>query len=308
MRTTWVAWVLLAACDAELADAPDASEAADDRRRLNLVIDLPRVSFGDAGTVIVRGGAPQRRVAIGFADPGYDDCFTTHTCLTIPLTDAATGGLCMTNRRGAATCSVLWPYSLIPGSTARAWQPGVRRSVSNIFYLDVPFCGDGVIDNNEQCDDWNNWDYDGCSSYCQYEYAQCGNGQVEFGEECDDGNWYDGDGCSSACQWAYYAVCGNGQLESYEGCDDGNNQDYDGCDQYCSPEVSYGYCGDGNTVYPEDCDDGNQQDGDGCTSGCMYGDTWYCGNGAVEGFEQCDDGNQDDTDGCDAYCNTVYIP
>jgi cysteine-rich repeat protein len=68
-----------------------------------------------------------------------------------------------------------------------------------------PYCGDGIKQVNEQCDDGNNLSYDGCGSTCTIELTappvttQCGNGIREINEQCDDGNTTNGDGCSSVC-------------------------------------------------------------------------------------------------------------
>lgn len=74
------------------------------------------------------------------------------------------------------------------------------------------YCGDGRIDDGEECDDENEKSRDGCSSSCEVEPGydcddgeptECtrrdtlGNGVLDPGEECDDGNTEDGDGCSS---------------------------------------------------------------------------------------------------------------
>jgi len=66
---------------------------------------------------------------------------------------------------------------------------------------DTPFCGDGVLDTHEQCDDGNAVDGDGCSATCLVEIppAVCGDHHVDTGEECDDGNTQSGDGCSANC-------------------------------------------------------------------------------------------------------------
>jgi len=68
--------------------------------------------------------------------------------------------------------------------------------------------------------------------------AECGNGELEEGEECDDGNTIDGDGCSSTCmiEEELEPVCGNGVLEQGEECDDGNTIDGDGCSSLCEIE------------------------------------------------------------------------
>jgi len=66
----------------------------------------------------------------------------------------------------------------------------------------APFCGDGNVDEGEECDDGNDENDDGCSAECTTEdigQPICGNGEVEGDEECDDGNLNDEDGCSRVC-------------------------------------------------------------------------------------------------------------
>ena len=74
-------------------------------------------------------------------------------------------------------------------------------------------CGNGVLDETEQCDDGNTVSGDGCSRICQVEnnydcptagqacvnLAVCGNGVLTSDETCDDGNTVGGDGCSADC-------------------------------------------------------------------------------------------------------------
>jgi cysteine-rich repeat protein len=59
------------------------------------------------------------------------------------------------------------------------------------------FCGDGVMNGQEECDDGGVVGGDGCSAVCTLEV--CGNGIIEVGEQCDDGGSVDGDGCDSSC-------------------------------------------------------------------------------------------------------------
>lgn len=60
----------------------------------------------------------------------------------------------------------------------------------------------------------------------------CGDGLVEFLEECDDGNRIDGDGCEANC--TNTPVCGNAVQEENEDCDDGNDSGDDGCETDCT--------------------------------------------------------------------------
>jgi cysteine-rich repeat protein len=62
-------------------------------------------------------------------------------------------------------------------------------------------CGNGLQDEEEECDDGNRIDGDGCSSDCQ-SVEICGNAIVDrnVGEVCDDGNTGDGDGCCGDCR------------------------------------------------------------------------------------------------------------
>ena len=64
----------------------------------------------------------------------------------------------------------------------------------------------------------------------------CGNGQVDDGEECDDGNAVLGDGCEPDCTLTP-SVCGDLSVDEGESCDDGNTVGGDGCSAVCTSEV-----------------------------------------------------------------------
>jgi cysteine-rich repeat protein len=93
--------------------------------------------------------------------------------------------------------------------------------------LDCTFCGDGIVNSGEDCDDRNLGEEDGCSPECRIE--ACGNSAIDGGEQCDDGNLLPGDGCDAACR----TECGNAALDAGEQCDDGNEETGDGCEPDC---------------------------------------------------------------------------
>lgn len=73
--------------------------------------------------------------------------------------------------------------------------------------MDAPpagICGDGKVDQGEECDDGNTANDDGCNAECKYEY--CGDGIVQpaLGEQCDDGGYRNDDGCDMYCQIERY--------------------------------------------------------------------------------------------------------
>jgi len=112
-------------------------------------------------------------------------------------------------------------------------------------------CGDGVINTmcGEQCDP----PIAGrCDAQCQ-RIPYCGDGILDPGEQCDDGPLNGTPGhCDTNCT---PPVCGNGILNSDEECDDGNTVSCDGCSATCASEVGW-RCGDGitNAACGEQCD------------------------------------------------------
>jgi cysteine-rich repeat protein len=127
-------------------------------------------------------------------------------------------------------------------------------------------CGNGVVEENEQCDDGNRNDGDGCSASCSLEVTSgCGDGVQGEGEECDDGNTTAGDGCSETCQNEGGTSCGNGNVDDGEECDDGNTSSGDGCSATCESEP---FCGNGIPEAGEECDDENDLPYDGCEDDC----------------------------------------
>lgn len=163
-----------------------------------------------------------------------------------------------------------------------------------------PGCGDGILADDEGCDDGNHDPGDGCSPDCLttepgfscampgkpcQPIARCGDGLVAPSEQCDDANAFLGDGCSERCRVEIGkkcvgepsvctdTTCGDSTREGAEACDDGNANPFDGCSSLCLREPNCdglsctSECGDG-LVINEGCDDGNTVDGDGCSSSC----------------------------------------
>jgi fibro-slime domain-containing protein len=164
-------------------------------------------------------------------------------------------------------------------------------------------CGDGVLDDDEACDDGNQSNDDGCHGDCLsveegfvckppksgeaqvcIRFIKCGDGVVSFPEQCDDGALETGDGCDVTCKLELgfkcsgapsicdATLCGDGIVEGTEMCEPGIDE---GCTSNCqfAPDCSAdgpcsSVCGDG-IVLNEECDDGNTLSGDGCDGQCL---------------------------------------
>jgi cysteine-rich repeat protein len=172
----------------------------------------------------------------------------------------------------------------------------------------------------------------------------CGNGVLESNEQCDDANVSPGDGCSRLCvvevdficeepgmPCRRTSTCGDAKLGTYEDCDDGNLKDGDGCDSNCMREQGWvcrapgracaPRCGDARIVSGEECDNGSTNGTyiagmtDGCSLGCKKVPSCmlagapnpcqgHCGDGIVDGNEECDDGDYN-VDGGYGGCTTA---
>jgi len=95
--------------------------------------------------------------------------------------------------------------SICPPNSARAAESDDGQCTCMVGFsrydvVDGCLCGNGVLDNGEECDDGAGNVVEGaCTATCTSNV--CGDGMVGLGdgEACDDGNLDNGDGCSAIC-------------------------------------------------------------------------------------------------------------
>lgn len=189
------------------------------------------------------------------------------------------GGACVEPRCGDSVTS---------GNETCDGEPNCRQ--------DCTFCGDGVVDQSEQCDDGAQNSTttpgacrDDCTSW------RCGDGVVDPGEGCDDGSG-NSDVLSDACRTrCAFASCGDGVLDAREACDNGpGNSDLD--PNACRTTCVLPTCGDGAVDDGEQCDLG-ASNSDVRANACRTNCTLYaCGDGTEDLGEECDNGNLNSDD------------
>lgn len=118
---------------------------------------------------------------------------------------------------------------------------------------ETPYCGNGIKQDDEQCDDGNDINNDSCDNYCRI--PTCGNGIIEGDEECDQPT-------NVNCVDCKLPTCGNNHIDAGETCDPPNNSN---CNYTCKLSV----CGNGIVELGEQCDDGNANENDGCNNSCQ---------------------------------------
>ena len=165
----------------------------------------------------------------------------------------------------------------------------------------IVYCGDGIVQNNEECDKATTGAGIGphyCSSDCKQIIGRCGDGIIQENEVCDPAKADDPNSpyCSADCK-QINGRCGDGTVngkEGHEECDNGEN----GTNPNGNTKCAYG---------ETSCEV--------CTVDCKKAtgtETSYCGNGGVDASngEQCDDRQNNGkyspyaTSASTAYCNS----
>ncbi len=152
----------------------------------------------------------------------------------------------------------------------------------------VAECGDGVLNvtAGEECDDGagnSDTEPDACRTDCMA--AWCGDGVIDAGEECDDGNNQPNDGCDEVCLIEFGACChgtacgvvtesdcqdSGGTFYGFNATCDAPDADGDGLRNECDecPDDPYkiepGICGCGRDDAADSDDDGVPDCNDQC--------------------------------------------
>lgn len=154
------------------------------------------------------------------------------------------------------------------------------------------FCGNGLLDPDEGCDDGISADGDSTDDFCPSglglpcQLARCGDGFVHAGVEACDTMAPDGGNCRPDC--LRLIECGNGLVDPGEACDDANDDNSDSCPDGEGGTCQIARCGDGFVRDGVEVCDPNSDDT--CRPDCRG--RVECGNGILEpgNDEECDDG------------------
>jgi cysteine-rich repeat protein len=190
------------------------------------------LNFGWLGVLSMSCTPPARGYAVGALETGS----------TATAGAAGSGSTLPVSATHSGVTAAPADSDVTPPGASSAMDASVTDTPTNVGDASEPTpgpCGNGVVEDDERCDDGNRAATDGCGATCRIE----------------DG-WACGQSEPTQCQ----ALCGDGLLVGAEaetgGCDDANLESQDGCSSGC--QVESGYECDGA---PSSCDeDGNVPD------------------------------------------------
>lgn len=177
--------------------------------RVTAVVALAGLVALGCGRSPLRGERGSTSNGAGGGGGAPTTSITSTSITSTSITTSVSGTSVTTSVSGTSVTSSVSGTSSSSSSSSSASSSASSSSSSGAF------CGNGMLEPGEACDDGNLSNNDACLVSCQI--ASCGDGFIHFGfETCDDGNLIDGDGCSSTCA---AATCGDGVLEGMEQCD-----------------------------------------------------------------------------------------
>jgi cysteine-rich repeat protein len=243
------------------------------------------LSAGQAVVFTYGGDLAGMGFGVGFGGFGIDTngsnaagCAAGSVVTSVSASDSNPGPPLPTNTPTATVT-----YTRTATATATNTRTPTATPTPSATPTRTPFCGNGIVEGPEQCDDGNNTNGDCCSSTCQFE---------SNGSPCaDDGNTCTNDQCNGA------GACVHPNVANGTTCSSGN---------LCTTgdQCVAGSCTPGS---PIDCDDHNMCTRDTCepTIGCLHEigvESPECGS--------CNDGIDNDGDGVvdaeNSNCATFY--
>jgi cysteine-rich repeat protein len=214
-----------------------------------------------AGPACTLGRSERLRIsnAALFEDEGLGFSLLAPLCPGVAVSEAnaESGSTC---QQRALTCGIDTAVARsLPRAAELLTRIGFPSSVEG-HCLMASLCGNGVLDGEEECDvgvENSDTEPDSCRTTCLDPY--CGDGVVDDdeGEDCDDGNHRNGDGCDEDCfvEDPDGARCGDGIVADDEECDAGAGNS-DTLPNACRPDCTEPECGDGviDPAYDELCE------------------------------------------------------